>query len=164
LRYEGDLSTADFDVSVDVGPSFRSQREAIVQSLTNLAAVTQDPQTQAVLQAMIIMNMEGEGLADAREFFRKKLVDMGVVKPTDEDIKAAEAAAANAQPDPNAVFVQAAAEKAMAEAEKARADAAKTVAETELTRAKTMETIERLQLDADQQVIDVVQNRQSVQQ
>lgn len=164
LRYEGDLSTADFDVSVDVGPSFRSQREAIVQSLTNLAAVTQDPQTQAVLQAMIIMNMEGEGLADAREFFRKKLVDMGVVKPTDEDIKAAEAAAANAQPDPNAVFVQAAAEKAMAEAEKARADAAKTVAETELTRVKTMETIERLQLDADQQVIDVVQNRQSVQQ
>jgi hypothetical protein len=149
---------------VDVGPSFRSQREAIVQSLTNLAAVTQDPQTQAVLQAMIIMNMEGEGLADAREFFRKKLVDMGVVKPTDEDIKAAEAAAANAQPDPNAVFVQAAAEKAMAEAEKARADAAKTVAETELTRVKTMETIERLQLDADQQVIDVVQNRQSVQQ
>jgi len=164
LRYEGDLSTADFDVSVDVGPSFRSQREAIVQSLTNLAAVTQDPQTQAVLQAMIIMNMEGEGLADAREYFRKKLVDMGVVKPTDEDIKAAEAAAANAQPDPNAVFVQAAAEKAMAEAERARADAAKTVAETELTRAKTMETIERLQLDADQQVIDVVQNRQSVQQ
>jgi hypothetical protein len=164
LRYEGDLSTADFDVSVDVGPSFRSQREAIVQSLTNLAAVTQDPQTQAVLQAMIIMNMEGEGLSDAREFFRKKLVDMGVVKPTDEDIKAAEAAAANAQPDPNAVFVQAAAEKAMAEAEKARADAAKTVAETELTRVKTMETIERLQLDADQQVIDVVQNRQSVQQ
>lgn len=164
LRYEGDLSTADFDVSVDVGPSFRSQREAIVQSLTNLAAVTQDPQTQAVLQAMIIMNMEGEGLSDAREYFRKKLVDMGVVKPTDEDIKAAEAAAANAQPDPNAVFVQAAAEKAMAEAERARADAAKTVAETELTRAKTMETIERLQLDADQQVIDVVQNRQSVQQ
>jgi len=164
LRYEGDLSTANFDVAVDVGPSFRSQREAIVQSLTNLAAVTQDPQTQSVLQAMIVMNMDGEGLADAREFFRKKLVDMGVLKPTDDDIKAAEAAAANAQPDPNAVFVQAAAEKAMAEAERARADVVKTGAETELTQAKTLETLERLQLDADQQIIDVVQNRQSVQQ
>ena len=163
LRYEGDLSTAHFDVSVDVGPSFRSQREAIVRSLTNLAGVTQDPQTQSVLQAMIVMNMEGEGLADAREFFRKKLVDMGVVKPNDEDLKAAEAAAANAQPDPNAVFVQAAAEKAMAEAEKARADAIKTGADTELVKAKTIETLDRLQLDANQQSIDAASKEQMAQ-
>lgn len=144
LRYEGDLSTANFDVAVDVGPSFRSQREAIVRSLTNLIAVTQDPQTQSVLQAMIIMNMEGEGLADAREFFRKKLVEIGVLKPNDEEMAAMEAAAANAQPDPNALFLQAAAEKAIAEAARARADVVKTAADTELTQAKTVETLAKV--------------------
>ena len=144
LRYEGDLSTANFDVAVDVGPSFRSQREAIVRSLTNLIAVTQDPQTQSVLQAMIIMNMEGEGLADAREFFRKKLVEIGVVKPNEEDIQRMEQMAANAQPDPNAVFVEAAAQKALAEAARAQADAVKTEAETALTEAKTVETLSKI--------------------
>jgi hypothetical protein len=144
LRYEGDLSTAHFDVAVDVGPSFRSQREAIVRSLINLVAVTQDPQTQQVLQAMIIMNMEGEGLQDARDFFRKKLVEIGVLKPNEEEAAAMAEAAANAPPDPNAVFVQAAAEKAMAEAESERADAMKKMAETQLTQAKTVETLSKV--------------------
>jgi hypothetical protein len=142
MVYEGDLSNAHLDVAVDVGPSFRSQRQAIVQSLTNLVAITQDPQTQAVLQAMIITNMEGEGLSDAQEFFRKKLVEMGVIDPTEEDMKRMQEAAANAQPDPNAVFVQAAAEKAMADAEKSRADAVLTMAKTEETQAKTIKTLE----------------------
>ena len=144
LRYEGDLSTANFDVAVDVGPSFRSQRESIVRSLTNLASITQDPQTQSLLQSMIIMNMEGEGLADAKEFFRKKLVNEGVLRPTEEEAAAMAEAAANAPPDPNAVFVQAAAEKAMAEAESERADAIKKMAETELTQAKTVETLAKV--------------------
>ena len=158
IEYEADLSTAHFDVAVDVGPSFRSQREAIVRSLTNLVAITQDPQTQAVLQAMIVMNMEGEGIADAREYFRKKLVEIGVLKPNEEDIAAAQQAAQNAQPDPNAVFIEAAAKKATAEATRAEADAIKTLADTELIKAKTVETLDRLQLDADQQMIDVVQS------
>ncbi len=144
LEYENDLSKADFDLAVEVGPSFRSQRASIVQSLTSLIAITQDPQTQAVLQAMVIMNMEGEGLSDTREYFRKKLVEMGVVKPTEEEAAAMVEAAANAPPDPNAVFVQAAAEKAMAEAESERADAIKKMAETELTQAKTVETLAKV--------------------
>jgi hypothetical protein len=93
---------------------------------------------------MIITNLEGEGLSDAREFFRKKLVEMGVIDPTEEDMKRMQEAAANAQPDPNAVFVQAAAEKAMADAEKARADAVLTMAKTEETQAKTIKTLEEV--------------------
>jgi hypothetical protein len=42
------------------------------------------------------------------------------------------------------VFVEAAAEKAMAEADKARADAVKTGAETALTEAKTLETLAKV--------------------
>jgi hypothetical protein len=142
LEYENDLSEAEFDLAVEIGPSFRSQREAIVQSLTNLIAITQDPQTQSVLQAMVILNMEGEGLEQTREYFRRKLVDMGALEPEEKDMERLQAAAQ--QQDPNAVFVQAAAEKALADAEKARADAIKTGAETELTQAKTVETLAKV--------------------
>ena len=144
LTYEGDLSTANLDVAVDVGPSFRSQRAAIVRSLTNLVAITQDPQTQAVLQAMIVMNMEGEGLNDARDFFRKKLVEAGVLKPNEEEAAAMQAAMENAQPDPNTIYLQAAAEKAVAEAMKARADTVKTAADAQLVKARTVETLSKV--------------------
>jgi hypothetical protein len=145
MVFEGDLSNAQFDVAVEVGPSFRSQRDATVRSLTNLVAITQDPQTQSMLQSMIIMNMEGDGLSDAREFFRKKLVEMGVLKPTEEEAQQMAEAAANAQPDANTVFVQASAEKAMADAEKARADAQLTMAKTEETQAKTVDILSGMQ-------------------
>jgi hypothetical protein len=139
LEYENDLSEAEFDLAVEIGPSFRSQREAIVQSLTGLIAITQDPQTQSVLQAMVILNMEGEGLEQTREYFRRKLVDMGALEPEEKDMERLQAAAQ--QQDPNNMLLQAAAEEALAKAAKARADVIKTGAESELTQAKTMETL-----------------------
>ncbi len=69
---ENDLSEAQFDVAVDVGPSSSSRRSATVRALTGMMAITNDPETQQVLQAMAMMNLEGEGVADVREFFRKK--------------------------------------------------------------------------------------------
>jgi hypothetical protein len=139
LEYENDLSDAEFDLAVEIGPSFRSQRESIVQSLTNLIAITQDPQTQSVLQAMVILNMEGEGLEQTREYFRRKLVDMGALEPEEKDMERLQAAAQ--QQDPNNMLLQAAAEEALAKAAKARADVIKTGTESELTQAKTLETL-----------------------
>jgi hypothetical protein len=106
--------------------------------------LTQDPQTQQVLLAMAFQNMEGEGISDVRAYFRKQMVQAGIMQPTPEEAEEMAAAAQNAQPDPNAVFVEAAAEKAMAEADKARADAVKTGAETALTEAKTLETLAKV--------------------
>jgi hypothetical protein len=57
-----DLTRASFDVAVDVGPSSASRKEATVKSLTGMMAATQDPETASVLQAMAMMNMEGEGI------------------------------------------------------------------------------------------------------
>jgi hypothetical protein len=105
-------------------------------------AVTQDPDAMRVLQAAALMNMEGEGLADIRDHFRRQLVQMGVIKPTDEE--AQQMQAAGQQQDPNAVFLQAAAEEAMAKAAKANADVVKTIAESELTQAKTAETLMKI--------------------
>lgn len=124
-----DLSEAKLDVNVEVGPSSTSKRQATVRALTGMLQITQDPETQQVLTAMAMMNMEGEGISDARQYFRKRLLAMGAVQPTEEEAQELAAQAQNQQPDPNAQYLQAAAEKQ-------RADALKATAETELTSAK----------------------------
>lgn len=125
-----DLTEASFDVNVDVGPSSTSRRSSVVRQLTALLQVTQDPETRSVLEAMVMMNMEGEGMDDSRAFFRQKLVKMGAVKPTDEESQELQQAAANAPPDPNALFLQASAKKALADAAAAEAKVGNTHADT----------------------------------
>lgn len=153
IVYENDLSNAHLDVAVDVGPSFSSQRAAIVRALTDMMAITTDQQTQQVLQAIALMNMEGEGMSDAREYFRRKLVDMGVLPPNEEDKKRIMEAMANQQPDPNTIFMQAAAEEATAKATRARAEVVKAMADTELTRAKTVETLANVDMSQRDQIL-----------
>ena len=137
---ENDLSKASFDVDVDVGPSSSSKRSATVRALTGMMQITADPEMQSVLGSMAMMNMEGEGISEVREFFRQKLIRMGVVKPTEAEAEEMMAAMQNQPPDPNALFLQAAAEEATAKAAKARADVVKTIADAELTQARVLET------------------------
>ncbi|CAB4137628.1 Phage P22-like portal protein [uncultured Caudovirales phage] len=143
VKMANDLGAAKFDVDVDVGPSSSSKRAATVRALTGMMQITQDPETLQVLGAMAMMNMEGEGVGDVQDYFRKRLIRMGVVKPTDAEAEAlmAEMQAAGQQQDPNAIFLQAAAEEAVAKAAKARADTVETIASAELKRAQTSETI-----------------------
>ena len=138
---ENDLSRAKFDVNVEVGPSSTSKRAATVRALTGMMAITDDPQTKQVLQAMAMMNMEGEGIGDVRDYFRKQLVRMGVVKPTEQEQEEMMVELQGQPEDPNKVFLQAAAEEAIAKAAKARADTVKTVADAGLSRARTAETL-----------------------
>ena len=138
-----DISEAKFDVNVDVGPTSSSKRAATVRALTGMMTITQDPETLQVLGAMTMMNMEGEGISEVRDFFRNRLIRMGVVKPTDQEAEAlmAEMEAQGQQRDPNAIFLEAAAEEAVAKAAQARASTIKTVADAELSRARTIETL-----------------------
>ena len=138
---QNDLSTATFDVNVDVGPSSSSKRAATVRALTGMMQITQDPETLQVIGAMAMMNMEGEGIGEVRDFFRQRLIKMGVVKPTDKELEALMAEAQGQPQDPNAIFLQAAAEEAVAKAAKARADTVETIASAELKRAQTAETL-----------------------
>jgi hypothetical protein len=146
LELDNDLSRAKFDVVADVGPSSSSQKAATVRALTGMMSITSDPETQQVLQALSMMNMEADGIADVRDFFRKRLVSMGVVKPTETELEEMAALAGQEQPtDPNAIYLQAAAEEAVAKAEKARADVLNTIADAELTQAKTATELAKLQ-------------------
>lgn len=129
---ENDMTKADFDVNVEVGPSSSTRRAATVKSLTGLMQITQDPQDMSVLGAMAAMNMDGEGIQDVRDYFRKKLVMQGVVKPTDEEKEMLAAQQQSQQPDPNALYLLAGAKKQDAEAEAVRAGVIRTLADAEL--------------------------------
>lgn len=138
---ENDIGKAALDAVVEVGPSSQSRRAATVRAITGMMGITQDPQTLTVLGAMAMMNMEGEGLSDARDYFRRQLVQLGVVKPTPEEAKAMEQSSANQKPDAQSQYLMASAEQAQADAAAARAKTVETVASAELKRAQTAKTM-----------------------
>jgi hypothetical protein len=156
-----DLTSATFDVIADVGPSSSTKRQATVRALTGMLQITQDPETAQVLTAMAMMNMEGEGIGDANAYFRKKLLRMGVVKPTDMEAEELMAEMQGQPQDPNAVYLQAAAENETAKAAKARADTVETVASAELKRAQTLETLGKVDETAQNMALT---NAEAVQQ
>lgn len=156
IETENDLSKAEFDVNVDVGPSSASKRAATVRALTGMASLTDDPETKQVLGAMAMMNMEGEGITEVRDYFRKKLLRMGVVKPTEEEQQTMAQEQANQQPDPNSQYLQAAADEASANATQARAKTILTVAQADETKAKTMKTLAEVDASEQRQAMEVI--------
>ncbi|MDP7775900.1 portal protein [Acinetobacter nosocomialis] len=141
IEYENDLTKASFDIGVDVGPTSSSKKSAIVRQLQALLPFTTDPDDLKVLLAMIYMNMEGEGIKDFRNYYRKYLVKIGVVEPTEEEQQELIAAAQNQPPDPQAELANALAQESQAKAMKAQADTYLTAAKTEQTKADTAKTI-----------------------
>jgi len=158
IEYENDLSDADYDVEVLVGPSSQTKRQATVRALTDMMTLTQDPEMTQVLSSMAMLNMEGEGISDVRDYFRHKLLKMGVLKPTEAEAQQLAQEAQNAQPDPQAQYLQAASEQAIAQAAKAQADSILSVAKAEETRAKTTETLSKVSM-ADQERIFALADR-----
>lgn len=135
-----DMDDANFDCWADVGPSSSSRRSAAVRALTGMASITTDDNDRAVLTAVSMMNMEGEGLQEVRDYYRKKLVRLGVVKPTKEEEQQLMAEQQNTPPDPQAQYLLAAAEQAQADAALGRAKTVNSVADAELKRAQTAKT------------------------
>src|SRR3990167_3834843 len=157
IETENDLSEAEFDVNVDVGPSSSSKRAATVRALTGMASLTDDAETKQVLGAMAMMNMEGEGITEVRDYFRKKLLRMGVVKPTEEEQQTMADEQANQKPDPNTQYLQAAADEASANATQARAKTILTVAQADETKAKTMKTLADVDSSEQRQAMEVIE-------
>jgi len=142
---KNDFSKASFDVDVEVGPSSSSKRASTVRALTAMTQMTADPEIQSILTGLAMMNMEGEGLGEARDYFRAKLVRMGVVKPSEEERQQLAQEAANQPPDPQAQYLQAAAEEAQANAKQANAKTIDTIAAAGLKQAQTQETLAKTQ-------------------
>jgi hypothetical protein len=151
-----DLTKANFEVEVDVGPSSTSRRAATVRALIGMKQGTQDPETISILDSMIMMNMEGEGISDARDYFRRKMVRMGVVKPTPDEIAEMEqekALAAQQPPDAQTQALIGMADEAQANAAKARAATVETLTKADLNRANTAKTYAEVMTETQDQQI-----------
>lgn len=133
---QNNLTKASLDVVADVGPNSTSRRSATVQAITGMMQFVQDPQMAQILTSFALMNIEGEGVQDIRDYARKQLVNAGAVKPTDEEAQEMAQAAAGAQPDPQSQYLQAAAEESQAKAAQARAKTVETVASAQLKQAQ----------------------------
>lgn len=139
---EADFSRLDMDVDVVIGPTSASRRSAVVRTVSALINATADPETQIALTHTALMNLEGEGINDLRDWSRKKLVAMGIAKPTpEEETDMAEAAQQLPPPDPQAMLAEAMAMEAKAKAMKAQADTALALARTKESEAKAAETL-----------------------
>lgn len=156
MRFENDMRDAKFDLVADVGPSSSSKKASTVRSITDMLAFADDPQDKKVLTATAIMNMEGEGLSDTAEYFRKMLVQMGVNKPTDEEAEEMAAAQANQKPDPNEVFLLSEAQKNEEVSKKTSAETILTLAKVEETEADTIETLAGIDRDDREQALDTM--------
>jgi hypothetical protein len=167
--YDNNLTKASFEVVSSVGPSSTTKRQAMVRTLTDVMSKIQDPQAAQILLSAIVMNTEGEGLQGLQKYFRSKLVEAGAEEPNDEEKKAAEEAAKNAQPDPQAEYLKAVAQQAQAAAQKdqasilkiladveaTRADAEQTKADTEKTHAETLQILGQVQATMEQQRAEI---------
>lgn len=156
---ENDLTRASFDVVSSVGPSSSSKKAATVRAITGVmqaAAAAGDKESLQVLLATVMSNLEGEGTKELSEYSRRKLVNMGVVEPTPDDIERMEQASqANAQPDANTQYLQALALEAQSKAAKAQADIGETQANTELKQAQTAETLAGIEQDQIKTIAEV---------
>ena len=157
VELENDLSEAKFGVFVEVGPSYQSQREAVTRHLIQVLPMA-DPSTQQIIQAMLLTNMDGEGMGDIREYFRRKLVEIGVNKPTPEDEERMAAAAQGQTPDPQTQLALSMAAESEAKAQKAQADTVGSIANAELTRAKTIETLAKVNEMEREKIANTVKN------
>lgn len=139
---KNDLTGANFNVYTDVGPSSTSRRESTVRTLTELRATASDPEDQKILQSLIMLNVEGEGITDARDYYRKRLVGMGVLEPTEDEQQAMTEAQQGRGPDANEQLILATAQSELSDAKKKQADVELTMAKVKETEAKTLKLLQ----------------------
>lgn len=164
MEYKNDFTKAKYDLVVSVGPSTSTKRSATVRALTAMLQMASDPQDQSIISAMAMMNMEGEGIAEVRQFYRKKLVSMGVLEPTEQEQQEMQAQAqAQQQPGPEQQYLMALAQESSAKAQKAQADTMLTAAKTEETKANTAETLSKMSREEQQSTVNQIKTLTDIQ-
>lgn len=119
-----DLSQGRYEVTVDVGQSFATRRDATVKSLLDMLSLL-PPGTPKhdIVTSMILDNMDGEGISDLKEFNRNQMLLSGAVKPKtpeEEQMVAQAQQSQQDQPDPAMVQAQGVLMQGQAELQKAQ--------------------------------------------
>lgn len=120
-----DITTGQFDVYADVGPSFNSQREEAKAKLEELyKAMAGTPMGEIVLMTYFTM-LEGPNLEHLREHAKKQLILQGIMEPESEEeqMMVMQAQQQGQQPDAEMIYAMAEQQKAQNEAQKNQTDA-----------------------------------------
>lgn len=147
-----DLTVGKYEVTVDVGQSFASRRDATVRQLTSiLQSLPPQHPYYSIIMSMIIDAMDGEGISDLKEYNREQLLLQGVSKPrTPEEEQMIEQSkqAQQSQPDPAAIQAQGVFLTGQADLIKAQTDASaqqikafSAAEDAKLKQAQTVKTI-----------------------
>jgi len=142
-----DLSRGTFSVYVDVGPSYRSQKDAARSELLELYRSAPDPETQQILMMQYLSMLEGQSMEMLRKHATRKLLQMGIKEPENEEEEAylQQLQQSVQQPDPTAEATLAAlmaqAQKDQSMGQKYQADAMRSMVEAEKARAETAEIL-----------------------
>lgn len=155
-----DPSRGKFQVTVDTGPAFKSRRDKTVRSLVAVLQYVDDPKLKQIITSLALTNMDGEGIDDLQEYLRMQLVQMGVVKPTDDEkkkLQAIQEAQANQPPDPQSQYFLAAAQREGAAAGKDHAQTFKTLIDAETSRVDAIAKLANARQGDIQNAIDVLQ-------
>lgn len=144
-----DLEVGKYKVISDVTEATATRRDKTVKSLVSVAQLTStaDPELANVALSTAILNMDGEGMDALQDWVRGRLVQAGVIEPSEEEQEAMKQAEEEARAnDPQAAALVGMAEEAHANARKAdaqtaqvTADAIKKMAEAREIEAKTNE-------------------------
>ena len=77
-----DVSNMIFEVYADIGPAFESVKAQTKEEIKELLnGGNLDPETHTILMAEYMTMTEGSSFKDLRDYFRNKLIMMGVKKP-----------------------------------------------------------------------------------
>jgi len=144
VEYLNDITKANLDIKVAVTPSTTTRRAKTVKDITNMLQITSDPELQQVLSSTAVLNMEGEGVDDIKQFIRKKLIKMGAIQPTEKEGQEMVEELQNAKPTAQDSYLEAEATKSKAQAEKYVADTQKALADAEKIKVEMIEIVAKL--------------------
>jgi hypothetical protein len=150
-QVRNDFVRGRYKVVAGVSEATTTRRDKTVKRCKEMAEVlitSGDMEGANACIGTAMLNMDGEGINDLQAWFRKRLVQSGVVEPTEEEAMAMQEAAQQQEPDPAQVALLAQAEDLKASAQEKQTRAAKNVAQAGeieasagLKQAQTVKTI-----------------------
>lgn len=155
IVFENDFSKAKFRVVANVGPSSETKKRGIIRTLSTMLNIVKNQDMIDVITYTLMMNLEGEGVDDITGYCRTKLIKMGVIEPTELEAKKLAEEAANAQPDPQSQYLQAAAAEAEANAAESRANTLDKVASSEKKKAEILDILSGIDLREKQHLLEI---------
>ena len=144
FQERNNLSKGRYQVDVDVGPQYESQKEATIESIERvIERLPEGSPYLAPLLAMWIDNIVGTGLDPLKDFNRKQMLVMGMVKPEDQD-EMMYLVQQMQQPDPDAELKKAVETQQHAEAEHLQAKTVQTLADANKKKVEAAQIIDEI--------------------